>query len=446
MARSLPVSLVARTALAFLLLPFCTAPAWAACPVGQIVTVDNDKPGSGYSEDNPKDWEEHNVDACEGTYRYLTRGTASTQPPGKAFWKPAIKVAGLYEVETGFRASSNRSDDADYVMTGDLGDSAKLTVDQTLPAPASECKRATIGKVRCLPGGKCQLTLIAKGGESVAADITTFKLVECIDVAPPDKPPTGSLDQADCNGLSGWAWDPDEPGLAVDAHLYLGGPAGSGALGVPLVANVNRPDLCTAIGSCDHGFLAPFPDALRDNVARPVHAYGVNSKAGVSGELPGSPKTAQCGPKPIEPIPTAGSGGTGGTATAGASGSGAAGTGGGQTGGTSGTAGGTSSAGGAGLAGSGAAGQGSAAAGGKDATGAGGSVQGNRGGAGGARAGAAGSSSELPGDRPRSGGDADASSSEGGCAAAGGTPPRAASVLLGLVAAAWWSRRRRPVR
>ena len=34
----------------------------------------------------------------------------------------------------------------------------------------------------------------------------------------------------------------------------MGGPAGSGAPGVPTVAGDDRSDLCTAIGSCNHGF------------------------------------------------------------------------------------------------------------------------------------------------------------------------------------------------
>lgn len=442
MPRSFPLSPVGFAASAVVLVLVHALPARAACPVGQIVTVDNDKPGSGYSEDNPKDWEEHNVDACEGTYRYLTRGTAPTQPPGKAFWKPAIKVAGVYEVETGFRASSNRSDDADYVLTGDLGDSAKLTVDQTLPMPQSACKRATVGKVRCLPDGKCQLTLIGKGGESVASDVTTFKLVECIDVTPPDKPPTGNLDQADCNGLSGWAWDPDEPTLAIEAHLYLGGPAGSGAFGVPLTANVTRPDLCTAIGSCAHGFLAPFPDNLRDDVARPVHAYGVNTKTNTSGELPGSPKTAQCGPKPVDPPPVGGTGGASGSSAGGASGSATSGgTGGTSSGGNTGLGGTSAAAGTSATGGAGFAGKTGGGSGGKDSTGSGGNVTGAKGGAGGARAGAAGDAGGS--DRPRSGASDAPSSNEGGCTATSSTDrPSAALVLLGLSVAAWSSRRR----
>src|SRR5262245_59895931 len=77
--------------------------------------------------------------------------------------------------------------------------------------------------------------------------------------------PTGYLDGADCNGIAGWSQDPDEPAIGIAVHLYLGGPAGSGAPAVATAANIYRGDLCGAIGSCEHGFSQIIPLSMFDN-------------------------------------------------------------------------------------------------------------------------------------------------------------------------------------
>ncbi len=106
--------------------------------------------------------------------------------------------------------------------------------------------------------------------------------------------PTGYLDAAACEGIRGWAQDPDEPTKSLDVHLYFGGPTGSGAPGQGFLANVTRPDLCTAIGSCDHGFDVPPPFSLFDGTPHAVHAYAIDSAGGNNPELNGSPQTLTC--------------------------------------------------------------------------------------------------------------------------------------------------------
>ncbi len=108
--------------------------------------------------------------------------------------------------------------------------------------------------------------------------------------------PTGYLDGADCDTFAGWTQDPDEPDKAIDVHFYLGGPAGSGAPAIVINANVHRDDLCTAIGSCAHGFYQPTPYAFLDGAARPIHAYAIDSMGGPNPELGSSPRTLQCVP------------------------------------------------------------------------------------------------------------------------------------------------------
>jgi len=109
-------------------------------------------------------------------------------------------------------------------------------------------------------------------------------------------PPAGHLDNAGCDAIAGWSQDPDEPGKGIAVHLYLGGPAGSGAPAVAVTANLYREDLCAAIGSCEHGFAMAPPLSLLDGQPRNVHAYGIDSQGGPNPELGSSPRTLQCAP------------------------------------------------------------------------------------------------------------------------------------------------------
>lgn len=109
-----------------------------------------------------------------------------------------------------------------------------------------------------------------------------------------DRPPMGWLDASDCDSVRGWAQDPDVPTTPIDVHLYFGGPAGSGAPGVPVNAGVHREDLCGAIGSCEHGFQQNTPLSLLDGQPREVHAYGIDQPGTNNAELSGSPQTLAC--------------------------------------------------------------------------------------------------------------------------------------------------------
>ena len=109
-----------------------------------------------------------------------------------------------------------------------------------------------------------------------------------------NKPPKGHIDEASCDAIRGWAQDPDAPEKSIDVHLYFGGPAGSGAPGVPLTAKLKRDDLCTAIGSCNHAFDVLPPLSLFDGKPHAVHAYGIDSAGGDNAQLGGSPMSLSC--------------------------------------------------------------------------------------------------------------------------------------------------------
>lgn len=126
---------------------------------------------------------------------------------------------------------------------------------------------------------------IFAGGSGPAANCTNL-------------PPRGTLDAVACDGVRGWAQDGNVPKDPIDVHLYFGGPAGSGAPGVPVKASKTRADLCTPLGSCEHAFAYDPPRSLLDGQPHPVHAYAIDSEGGANAELAGSPKSFVCAAPP----------------------------------------------------------------------------------------------------------------------------------------------------
>jgi hypothetical protein len=123
----------------------------------------------------------------------------------------------------------------------------------------------------------------------------------------------GSLDAADCTAITGWSQDQASADVAIPVDLYFDAQAGdAGAKPVRVSADVSRPDLCSAIGSCVHGFSAPPPANLRDGKPHQVYAYGIASSGeGPNQELPGGPKSFTCDALPAGTgSPDGGSGGT----------------------------------------------------------------------------------------------------------------------------------------
>ena len=56
-------------------------------------------------------------------------------------------------------------------------------------------------------------------------------------------PPIGYIDSVDCNYVQGWACDPSDYNAAIDVHVYIDGPAGSGSFIGATNAGSYRPDL-----------------------------------------------------------------------------------------------------------------------------------------------------------------------------------------------------------
>lgn len=154
-------------------------PAAAQCPVGTRITIDHDIPGSGYSETS-SNWTTWNTAPCNGSgYRYLSHTVGDGTRKGKAIWTPAVPVAGHYRVETGYRATSNRTTDADYRAYDDLGAVVYEVVDQT---QGSDCVWVDLGTSYCVPGGQCRVELDGTDdSQSDCADVTVYELIDCQD-------------------------------------------------------------------------------------------------------------------------------------------------------------------------------------------------------------------------------------------------------------------------
>lgn len=153
------------------------SPASAQCPVGTQIKVDFDLPGSGYSETS-ENWATWNTAPCNGAgYRYLSHTVGDGSRMGKAIWKPAITRAGHYLVTTGYRATTNRTTDADFFAYDDLGVVVHKVVDQT---SGTDCEWLEMGTFYCEPGGGCRVELDGTDdAQSDCADVTIYELVDC---------------------------------------------------------------------------------------------------------------------------------------------------------------------------------------------------------------------------------------------------------------------------
>jgi len=90
-------------------------------------------------------------------------------------------------------------------------------------------------------------------------------------------PPIGFLDGVGADWrVWGWALDPDNPHKAIDVHLYLDGPAGSGQLIAVLQASRPREDVNRVTGFPeDHGFEWHLPSQYRRGFHQ-LYAYGID--------------------------------------------------------------------------------------------------------------------------------------------------------------------------
>lgn len=118
---------------------------------------------------------------------------------------------------------------------------------------------------------------------------------------PPNKKPRGNLDSANAEQIKGWAQDEDVKDKPIEVHIYFDGAAGTAnAKGFKVTADKKRDDLCSSIGSCNHGFTFDVPEQFRDGKPHAVYAYGIDSAGGPNTLLVGSPKTIRFDEQPAQ--------------------------------------------------------------------------------------------------------------------------------------------------
>ncbi len=112
-----------------------------------------------------------------------------------------------------------------------------------------------------------------------------------------DVPPEGWLDAAACDGIRGWARDPDAPEAAIDVVITLDAP-----LFAPGSSTFRTGGGIPRLDVGNHGFSLPVPYAFMDGADHPVFAYGTGAGAGAGAALSGLPGILHCD-RPPPPFP-----------------------------------------------------------------------------------------------------------------------------------------------
>lgn len=87
--------------------------------------------------------------------------------------------------------------------------------------------------------------------------------------------------------VCGWAFDRDSLGSQLQIHVYVGGPAGSGAPGYVITANAYRPDVNNVYGvGNNHGFASTISVSPRGS--KTVYVYAINVGGGSGNPLIGT--------------------------------------------------------------------------------------------------------------------------------------------------------------
>jgi len=105
--------------------------------------------------------------------------------------------------------------------------------------------------------------------------------------------PYGTLDTRNSSDgtFGGWAYDANSPATSIAIHVYVDGPAGSGAFAGQFIANGSRPDVNSAFGiTGNHGFNFALPaQYLGDGFSHSVYVYAIALFGQGNPQVAGSP-------------------------------------------------------------------------------------------------------------------------------------------------------------
>ncbi len=178
---------------------FCASATADACPVGQKLIIDNGDPGYSETGDDWTTWP--NAGQSLGTdYRYLSHTVGGSDRVGTATWRPpSLPADGMYKVEAVFRATENRSPDADYFVHDADGKVSHRSVDQVDGSTSGNSHGpvyADLGTYH-LATGKGHVILDGTDDNySDEADAVVFTLVSCGTAPPPPPGPCVGITNA----------------------------------------------------------------------------------------------------------------------------------------------------------------------------------------------------------------------------------------------------------
>lgn len=177
---------------ALLLIGLMASPAARAdCPVGKKTLIDNGQTGYAETGDSWNTWPS-NQQSIGPDYRYLSKYVGAPGAKGKATWTPKLPAAGLYKVEATFRATENRTSDADYFVHAGDGKVTHKVVDQRdgtdKGQPSHGPVYADLGTHWFAPGKGHVVLDGTDDSQSDEADAVQWTLVSCTDGGEPEPP------------------------------------------------------------------------------------------------------------------------------------------------------------------------------------------------------------------------------------------------------------------
>ena len=169
------------------------------CPVGKKIVIDNGDPGYVETGDDWVSWP--NAGQSIGNdYRYLSHTVGGSDRQGKATWKPVTLPAdGTYKIEVVFRATENRSPDADYFVHDADGKVSHKVVDQRDGATAGNAHGPVyknLGNYHLATGKGYVLLDGTDDNYSDEADAAVFTLISCGVLPPPPPGPCAGITKA----------------------------------------------------------------------------------------------------------------------------------------------------------------------------------------------------------------------------------------------------------
>ena len=164
------------------------------------ITVD-DQDGTPHFTTTGDDWTTWNTlnygfNGADTEYHYTSHTVGGSDRRGTATWHPDIPAAGLWEVQTWFRMTENRTSDADFIVLDGLGQQHTRSLDQRGEGASGWVTLATVWCERGFDG--CPVTLDANDDDqSDEANAVRWVLVEEAD------PEDEEEDAADCDTFPG---------------------------------------------------------------------------------------------------------------------------------------------------------------------------------------------------------------------------------------------------